>query len=440
MKSRLLRYTIVWSVVFAAGYFAISPVLFPRSIEAIINAPIEVVRAPIEGRISSPSIRTGQYLRHGMKIADIANERVDEKFLLEMNNNIATATADIRSLDSQSHRLEEQLQQLRELVDASNRNAIERLTSQLGQKQLDIQSQAVERDLLVEEAHRAERLADQQIKSGAEAIRALREAEIASYQVDMAREEAEELKLRIRALQQKLITDFDPSMSTLRMRENEVAERLAQKRSEREALMLSIAQYEQSAHAEKLRTERLRQVDLTAPVEGRVWQVAMTDSEFVQEGDTLIEVANCAAEVVTATVTGRVFNAISLGQDVTFVAESDRVHHQGVIVEMSGPASRVDSVRYAIRPSSNEKKEFRIAVRLHEESRDPEACGIGRTGKIVFDSRFGSQIELLTAGIKNWIDGIWMNTAQARVLDLPSSDDRSLQDPMVPARLTTVSN
>ncbi|MCY1669040.1 HlyD family efflux transporter periplasmic adaptor subunit [Rhizobium sp. SL86] len=413
MKSKIIRYTIVWSVVLAASYFAVSPILFPRSIEAIINAPIEVVRAPIDGRVSARSVRAGEFLASGTRVASIANERVDEKFLLEMNNSIVASRAEMLSLDNQILRLKSQLDDLRDLIAMSSGSAVERLQSQYRQKQIDAAALATERDLLIEEAQRAERLAHQQIKSGSEAIRARREADIAAFRTEIAREEAAELLLRIEAVKARLITDFDSSMSSLRIRESEMTERLEEKRNERDAVALSVAQFEKSARAEALRTERLRQVELTAPVGGRVWQIAMTDSEFVQEGDTLIEVANCAAEVVTATVTERIFNTIRVGQPIDFVAESDRIRRPGVIIQASGPASRVDEVRYAIRSSANEKKEFRIAVRLDQAENDPDVCSIGRTGKILFRSRLGDEVELLSVAIKGWIGKMWLTTAQA---------------------------
>jgi hypothetical protein len=92
--------------------------------------------------------------------------------------------------------------------------------------------------------------------------------------------------------------------------------------------------------------------------------------------------------MVTATVSETTFNGIAVGQRVIFTPEGEQTRLPYRIIEARGPASGSSLISYAIHPFSKATREFQIVARFQGDERaGPQACNLGRTGKLMFEPR-----------------------------------------------------
>lgn len=402
----------------AAIYLVFMPLIFPRSIEAITNAPVTVVRASIDGSFTRASATVGSVVRTGEPVGRIVNDRADEKFLLELQNSRALLDSTVRALDDQIARLTVRRDNLAGIVEKSRDNLIARLESKLREQTFRVGGLAVGLALQEADAERKARLAKKKVVAAVNSDNADKTAEVARLTLDAEREQLKQLELQVLAARTDLFFDEDGSLANARLRIDEIEELLTRLTSEEMSKRLELAEVEASIGRERRRLEALAAADLTAPVSGRIWQVAAMNSEFVQEGDPVLEVVNCATSLVTATVSERTFNRLEIGQAVEFVAEADGRSQRGQIVQSYGPESRVDAARFAVRPAVTETKEFRIVAEL-DPAADPQAgtCTVGRTGKLFFKPRYEESLSRSIHAFWDWMGAAGPTQAVAKPID-----------------------
>jgi multidrug resistance efflux pump len=428
MRLKPLKFVILATVSTAAVYLLLTPFLFPRSIEAITNAPVAVVRASIDGRFGRTPIVAGEMIHQGSMVGSIANGRANGTFLLELHNDRALLAATVNALDQQLKLLSDRRSDLESLIARSRENLLERLRSQLREQQIRVKGLAVDHVLLVGEAARQGQLLARNVSTGVRVETAQQTAEIARLKAEAERERAVHMAWQVEAVSKSLIFDLDGSITSARIRMDEIDEKLLLLRSERLSKSEKLAEVEGSIRREQQRIELLGKADLVAPITGKVWQVPVADDEFVKEGEPLLEIVNCAAQVVTATVSERTFNRLEIGQPVEFLSEGDGRRQRGTIIQAHGPASRVNATRFAIRPAATESKEFRIVAQLAGEppaaamqsagTHAGDRCSIGRTGKMFFEPRFPMVLDQIVTTGRGW----WDTTMQVVMTELRKSE------------------
>ncbi len=404
MRVNPVKFLGVFAVVSGGCYLAFVPYIFPRSIEAITNAPVAVVRASIDGRFGRAPISAGDMISQGKVVGAISNARANGTFLIEMQNDRALLAATVSAVDRQIALLRERREELSTLVAKSRENLIERLRSQLREQRIRVEGLKVDHKLLREEAGRQSQLAARQVTTSVKVDTANQTAAVARLKMEAEGERAVHLAWQVQAAENGLIFDLDGSITSARLRIDEIDEKLYVLTSERQSKYEKLTEVEGAVRREAQRIELLGKAALVAPISGRVWQVPPTDDEFVKEGEPLLEIVNCAAVVVTATVSERTFNRLDIGQPVEFVPENDGPRQTGMIIQAHGPASRVDASRFAIRPASSESKEFRIVAHLDGTGHGTEeGCRVGRTGKMFFQARYPAMIDQLVVKAGEWL-------------------------------------
>lgn len=420
MRLKPLKLALAATVSTAAVYLLLTPFLFPRSIEAITNAPVAVVRASIDGRFGRPPIVAGEIIHQGSTVGSIANGRANGTFLLELHNDRALLSATVNAIDQQLKLLSERRGDLEGLITKSRDNLLERLRSQLREQQIKVKGLTVDHKLLLGEAARQNQLMARNVAAGVKVETAQQNAEIARLKMEAERERAVHMSWQVEAVSQSLIFDLDGSITSARIRMDEIDEKLLLLRSERSSKAEKLAEVEGSIRREQQRIELLGKAELVAPITGKIWQVPVAADEFVKEGEPLLEIVNCSAQVVTATVSERTFNRLEIGQPVEFLSEGDGRRQAGTIIQAHGPASRVNATRFAIRPAATETKEFRIVAQLAADTQpvSVDKCSIGRTGKMFFEPRFPVVFDQVVAIGRSW----WGATAQAVMAELKKSE------------------
>ncbi|HAW23202.1 MAG TPA: HlyD family secretion protein, partial [Pseudomonas sp.] len=283
------------------------------SADAMVNAPVITIRAPVAGNLSVPTRQFGARITQGEVIASIEDTVVDrvrlDDLLMEIRLEEATRVQ-IKALLSETQATREALLQ-RSQTFRSHRL-----------EELRIRLSHAEARLEIFEAGGAPTDEDEQrlleaVDDGAERLPG--EPRLDALVLDHARERVEVLQIALRAAEQGVfLGDGYNDAPNAEQRATELASEIA-------ALQTRLAEAEERVAAvgervdrERLRVNSLTGGDLQAPVTGLMWEVLQADSVNVQRGDPILRLVDCGATIVTASVTERVYNTLAVGEAARF--------------------------------------------------------------------------------------------------------------------------
>ena len=151
-------------------------------------------------------------------------------------------------------------------------------------------------------------------------------------------------------------------------------------------LALNIADHARLVEAETLErtwVERMAEATIDAPVNGRVWEVLTAPGEQVVLGQELVRMLDCANPLVTAAVSEAVYNQLAVGMSASFTFREGGEAMMGEVVQLTGFAAAPANL--AITPSALRAESYRVTVAVPEITAG-NSCAVGRTGRVVFDT------------------------------------------------------
>jgi hypothetical protein len=128
--------------------------------------------------------------------------------------------------------------------------------------------------------------------------------------------------------------------------------------------------------------DQMSGASITAPVSGRIWEVLTAPGEQVVIGQELVRMLDCANPLVTAAVSEAVYNQLSVGMAASFTFREGGAPMTGEVVQLTGFASAPANL--AITPASLRAESYRVTVAVPQIAAG-DSCAVGRTGRVVFD-------------------------------------------------------
>lgn len=310
------------------------------SVEAVVNAPLVTLRAPIEGEVArgGAALGIGEAIGADAVLIEIVNPRADPGRL----NAATRAVAD--SLDQQTG-----------------------LASRI--EDLSSQQIALERQL---EAFRQARIAllEARLETGGAASSTAFKAN-------------DELRIELEALRRGVfIGDSYNDKPSSGQRLDAIEIELGALQSQ---LAVTEARHARLVAAEA-RERRLFEAQSTAvvmaPAEGRIWEVLTAPGEHVVIGQELVRVLDCSRPLVTAAVSENVYNRLAPGMAAEFSYREGGEPLEGRVVQLTGVASAPANL--AIAPSALQRESYRVTVAVPALA-NGNGCAFGRTGRVVFN-------------------------------------------------------
>lgn len=312
------------------------------SAEAVVNARLITLRAPIEGAIvatgSGPTV--GNEFGAGATLFEIDNPRIDRSRL----NDAVRAVED--SLDE--------------------RLRIEAALAGLGDQQTMLEAQ---------------------LDDFREARMALIEARIANGTAagPDAFNARDELQIELAALRRGIFVGDsynDRPGTALRLDQIEIEiarleADLAVNRARHPRLVAARAR-------EAAFVAEISHAGIAAPGDGRVWEMLTAPGEQVVKGQDLVRMLDCSLAVVTAVVSEAVYNQLVPGTAARFTFREGGPALEGRVVQLTGVSAA--PANFAILPSALRAESFRVAVAVPGLA-EREGCTVGRTGRVVFDTK-----------------------------------------------------
>ncbi|MGQ9369994.1 HlyD family secretion protein [Azospirillum sp. ST 5-10] len=383
------------------GYVVLMEGVAVVSSDAVVNARVAVVRAPIDGLLTLQPRSIGERVQGGQPLGVLNDVRADEARLLELERAAGALEADIARLQAQVASNTASRDLLRERTEAYRDGRIRQLKSRIDEQQALLSSakaQSIESGAALQ---RAEELRDRGVQSAAVLDKAQAANEVNALTMRAATARLESLRTELEAANKGMFLGDsynDTPYSSQRAQELDL--RLAELDADLEERTRRLATTREQIALERQRVARLRDAFLASPVDGLVWETLLGNGEHARKGQDLLRLLDCSTVMVTASVSESDYNRLKVGDPARFrLSGTDRTF-DGQVLRLAGSGAATIYNSLAIAPGPEHLKRFDVALAVPGLLDDPEAgCAVGRTGKVVFS---GTPRELLRT-VGSWL-------------------------------------
>lgn len=383
-RGRILKTLAGLVVVAVAGWVPVQTLLLTTSTEAIINARLITLRAPIEGQIARLNpVAIGAELQAGTAVLAIFNPRAERGRLDALAQQVNEFDSEIKSLTARRDSLQGLLRDHNTHAEAFRTGRIAQLTSRMAETRSDIAAATARHEEAQLALTRAQALTDAGTGTVVALERARRDATVADQTLEAARHRLNTLEVELSALNRGIFVgdsynDRPQSMQRaddITLRLSEIAADVAHRESRLASLKTELA-------AERERHAQRSSAALVAPSNGSVWEVMTAPGESVVLGQDLVRLLDCSGLVVTATVGEAAYNNLFIGQSAKFRFRGENTDYRGKVIGLTGVATAPANL--AIQPAALAKEPYRVTVALPELAKAGR-CNVGRTGRVTFD-------------------------------------------------------
>ncbi len=359
------------------------------SADAVINARVTTLRAPVSGTLASQRRPLGSSVAVGEQMGSISDPIVDDIRLNDLIRERSFVTAEIDRLERSIETIETAIVELRKRSRTYQEERVRHLDTQLR----SARSQISVAEARVAEAQaafeRSQQLTDRGLETSASFERIRAAQRVAELELDSAREQATAADIVLQSARRGTFLGdgyndapySEQQISELSLRIGEMKANLVSERARGHAL-------DRRIDAERLRVNRLGSAVLTSNVEGRVWEVLAGDGETVQRGQDLMRLIDCRSTIVTLSVSEGVYNRLKLGDAAMFRVDADGRAFEGTITRLAGSGAETIYRNLAIAPSVRHLERYDVTLLSPTLAGDGElGCAVGRTGRAFFEAR-----------------------------------------------------
>ncbi|MFN4129698.1 MAG: HlyD family efflux transporter periplasmic adaptor subunit [Paracoccaceae bacterium] len=376
---RYSRLVIGFVLIVLALWVVVSEQMAGASADAVVNARLSTLRAPIAGTIVMQPRALGSSVSLREEIAAVTDSLVDSIRLNDLVMDRGFATAELERLTAQA-----------DTVAAQSAGLAER-----GQ------------------IYHAERLAEIEVRlSHAQARLALLEAgvvnggtltglveagqsgnqgdpPVAGVALEYARERVDVIEIALRAAKVEVfLGDGYNDAPYSEQRRNELEITHAALLAGIEHASARLATLDARIGTERQRTTALGGAALASTVNGQVWEVLAANGETVQRGQDVLRLLDCDAPMVTVSVTESTYNRLTIGDAAVFRLTGHGSTFAATVIRLAGSGAATVYQNLAVAPSQRHLERYDVALLVPALQEAPDLrCAIGRTGRVFFDTR-----------------------------------------------------
>jgi multidrug resistance efflux pump len=377
---RVVKTLLGLALVAAVGYAPLQRIAQTSSVEAIVNARVITLRAPIEGEVQpGPAAReSGAALAPGDLLFRIVDPRADRSRVDDLSRQLARARDERPRLAA---RLESARALLADLTEQTRAFGAARI------RQLEARHDALTADAAAAHARtldatatleRANRLTAQGAGTAVQASLAKRDADVAAQNEIAAERQIAANDVELESARRGVfVGDSYNDRPTSAQRADDLGQQ--------------IVDFEQALDEGDRRIARLSQ-DVVAPARGSVWEVLTAPGEQVRRGQELVRVLDCGGALITATVGESVYNRLRIGSPARFQPGDGGDDLAGTVIGLTG--SSTTPANFAILPAALAHAAYHVTVSVPGLA-GARTCDIGRTGRVVFDGAHADLIDAL---------------------------------------------
>ncbi|MGD9805998.1 MAG: HlyD family secretion protein [Hyphomicrobiaceae bacterium] len=383
-QSRLLKSVVGLVLVAVVGWMPVQRIFQISSVEAVVNAQVVTLRAPISGIVQrTPStIRVGSAIGDSQTLFAIENPRADHNNFERVQQDLAAAREELAAIDMRRERTMEMQADIEKRLANYRTDRTDQLSSALADANAGVGSAQAILDRAELEIARQQKLANGGIGARTALETATRDRNVAKATLAQARARKASISVQMSALAAgRYLGDgyYDAPASVQRL--DSIADTLILIQVDAARLSQRIARLEQDLVREKRLFDLASRAELASPVGGRIWEVFTTPGEEVTTGQPLVSVLDCSRLLVTAAVSEAVYNTLSVGMSARFTFREGGGPLDGTVVQLSGVAAAGSN--FAILPTALTRESYRVSISIAGLP-NSDTCPVGRTGRVVF--------------------------------------------------------
>jgi multidrug efflux pump subunit AcrA (membrane-fusion protein) len=390
-------------VVVIAGVGPVQRLLEFSSIEAVVNARLVSLRAPIDGRIEDFAPTIGTAVPKGRLMLHISNSRADRGRLDDLRRLVEQTEGERPPIVKRLARLREIHEEVSQQARAFQAGRIRELEERVEDLKAQVSATEASESEAASTLARTKTLAASGYQTNVAVERAERDAKVASHTQKSLNHRlfASEVELEAARRGEYVGDSYNDRPSSLQ-HADEISVRLAEAEADLSSRDDRLAKLRAAFDGETARYSEMSNAVLMSPIDGQVWEVLVAPGEEVRKGQDLMRLLDCSGAIVTVTVRESVFNQLRIGDQAQFRFSGQSARYGGTIVRMSGIASPPDNL--AIQPSGISHGGYRVAVSVPELA--SAQCGVGRTGTVVFNtSGTGKTLRSIRDAISPFVPG-----------------------------------
>ena len=383
---RLIKTALALLVLFGLAVKPILSAIEITSIEAVVNARIITIRAPIGGIVGSdmPTMFNGNILGANQPLLGIRAVRADVSRLDDLDRQ-AARLKDLRpALVARIADLDERLGHTEEQISAFRIGRLRELDAKSAELASKVAASGATRAQAEDTLRRLEQLFVRRFATEVALVQARTTVEVLKATETGALSQREAVLAERDALRQGYFVG-----DSYNDRPNSV-QRLDELKQRRQDLIAELGMHDTEVlriaadqKREETRFHEKSSATILLPVETRIFELTAAPGEEVQSGQEIARLIDCSQLVVTATLSAGVYNKLRIGMEARLQLLNDPVQRAGIITSLSG-ASTVASA-FAIQPAALAKGAYRATIAIPGLS-DATGCNIGRTGEVTFAS------------------------------------------------------
>ncbi|HEY2540898.1 MAG TPA: HlyD family efflux transporter periplasmic adaptor subunit [Stellaceae bacterium] len=367
------------ALLLAAGLVSLYQQLVVRaSRDAVINARVAVIRAPIDGIATATVTTPGMAIKTGEAIGRVEDPLADDARLAQLEREASAAELERDSLPRRLTDLERARGEAAAQAEAYRLGRVRQLELRIEEARANLDAAAAREADAKAVVGRGAALHARGFQSDEAQEKARYAQEVEDQAVIAARMRLDALAVELDAARTGtfLGDSYNDAPSSLQ-RARELALRITETQAALDEMTRKSQAVQSQLADERDRLAAHSKAVLTAPVEGQLWTVLAAPGEYVRKGQDLLTVLDCSTVIVTASVSDRDYNELHLGDPVRFrVSGTDR-EYAGRIVKLGG------STAFAIPFDPGSHQIVAAIPKLAASSED--GCAVGRTGEVIFE-------------------------------------------------------
>ena len=376
-------------IALAALFVIVGEQLAGVSADAVVNARLTTVRAPIAGELALEPRELGSLVAQGELLGSLSDPLVDDIRLNDLVLERGVGEAQAARLSAEVAALHNAVESLKNRAVSYSAQRIRQLEARIDER--EAQARAIE--ARIEETGaalaRSEELQTRGVETAAALDRARAAARIAERDLEAAQAEIAVAEIELASARSGVF--LGEGYNDAPYSEQRISE-LTVERLRLEAMLMSekarIAALDERIDAERRRVNRLGSEPIRANVGGRLWEFLAANGERMQRGQDVLRLVDCRSTIVTATVSESVYNRLRVGDRAEFRMSGESTVFEGSVLRLAGAGAATVYRNLAVAPGERQLQRYDVALAAPGLISDPEiGCAIGRTGRIFFEAR-----------------------------------------------------
>jgi multidrug resistance efflux pump len=383
------------ALLLAAGLLTFYQQLVVRaSRDAVINARVAVIRAPIDGIATAAVTTPGITIKAGEAIGRVEDSLADDARLAQLQREASATELERDSLGRRLNDLERARGEAEAQAEAYRLGRVRQLELRIEEAGANLDAAVAREADAKAVVGRGAALHARGFQSDEAQEKARHAQEVEDQAVIAARSRLDALTVELDAARNGtfLGDSYNDAPSSLQ-RARELALRITETQAALDETKRKWEVLQSQLAAERDRLAAHSKATLTAPVEGQLWTLQAAPGEYVRKGQELLTVLDCSTVMVTASVSERDYNELHLGDPVRFrVSGTDR-DYAGRIVKLGS------STAFAI-PFDPGSHQIVVATPKLAASTE-DGCAVGRTGEVIFGDNGASLAAKLSRSLRS---------------------------------------